>query len=145
MKKAIITTVKGVMTAEFYEKDAPGTVKNFIDLAEKGFYNGLTFHRVIPDFVIQGGCPNGTGAGGPGYTIKCELDGENQYHDRGVLSMAHAGRNTGGSQFFICHSRRNTAHLDRNHTCFGKVVEGLEVIDAIRQGDKIEKIEIVEA
>lgn len=145
MKKAIITTVKGVMTVEFYEKDAPGTVKNFIDLAEKGFYNGLTFHRVIPDFVIQGGCPNGTGAGGPGYTIKCELDGENQYHDRGVLSMAHAGRNTGGSQFFICHSRRNTAHLDRNHTCFGKVVEGLEVIDTIRQGDKIEKIEIVEA
>lgn len=145
MKKAIITTVKGVMTVEFYEKDAPGTVKNFIDLAEKGFYNGLTFHRVIPDFVIQGGCPNGTGAGGPGYNIKCELDGENQFHDRGVLSMAHAGRNTGGSQFFICHSRRNTAHLDRNHTCFGKVVEGLDVIDAIRQGDKIEKIEIVEA
>ena len=145
MKKAIITTVKGVMTVEFYEKDAPGTVKNFIDLSEKGFYNGLTFHRVIPDFVIQGGCPNGTGAGGPGYNIKCELDGENQYHDRGVLSMAHAGRNTGGSQFFICHSRRNTANLDRNHTCFGKVVEGLDVIDAIRQGDKIEKIEIVEA
>lgn len=145
MKKAIITTVKGVMTVEFYEKDAPGTVKNFIDLAEKGFYNGLTFHRVIPDFVIQGGCPNGTGAGGPGYNIKCELDGENQFHDRGVLSMAHAGRNTGGSQFFICHSRRNTAHLDRNHTCFGKVVDGLEVIDAISQGDKIEKIEIVEA
>ena len=133
------------MTVEFYEKDAPGTVKNFIDLAEKGFYNGLTFHRVIPDFVIQGGCPNGTGAGGPGYNIKCELDGENQFHDRGVLSMAHAGRNTGGSQFFICHSRRNTAHLDRNHTCFGKVVEGLDVIDAISQGDKIEKIEIVEA
>ena len=133
------------MTVDFYEKDAPGTVKNFIDLAEKGFYNGLTFHRVIPDFVIQGGCPNGTGAGGPGYNIKCELDGENQFHDRGVLSMAHAGRNTGGSQFFICHSRRNTAHLDRNHTCFGKVVEGLDVIDAISQGDKIEKIEIVEA
>jgi peptidyl-prolyl cis-trans isomerase B (cyclophilin B) len=145
MKKAIITTVKGVMTVEFYEKDAPLAVNNFITLAEKGFYNGLTFHRVIPDFVIQGGCPNGTGAGGPGYTIKCELDGENQYHDRGVLSMAHAGRNTGGSQFFICHSRRNTAHLDRNHTCFGKVVDGVDVIDDIRQGDKIEKIEIVEA
>jgi len=144
MKKAIITTEKGVMKVVFYEKDAPNTVKNFIELAEKGFYNGLTFHRVIPDFVIQGGCPNGTGAGGPGYTIKCELDGDNQYHDRGVLSMAHAGRNTGGSQFFICHSRRNTAHLDRNHTCFGRVVEGLEVIDAIRQGDVIEKIEIVE-
>ncbi|MFZ4583380.1 MAG: peptidylprolyl isomerase [Paludibacter sp.] len=144
MKKAIITTVKGVMKVEFYEKDAPLAVDNFITLSEKGFYNGLTFHRVIPDFVIQGGCPNGTGAGGPGYTIKCELDGENQYHDRGVLSMAHAGRNTGGSQFFICHSRRNTAHLDRNHTCFGKVVEGVDVIDDIRQGDKILKIEIVE-
>lgn len=144
MKKAIITTERGVMTVAFYEKDAPNTVKNFIDLAEKGFYNGLTFHRVIPDFVIQGGCPNGTGAGGPGYKINCELDGDNQYHDRGVLSMAHAGRNTGGSQFFICHSRKNTAHLDRNHTCFGRVVEGLEVIDAIRQGDVIEKVEIVE-
>lgn len=131
------------MVVEFYEKDAPNTVKNFCDLATKGFYNGLTFHRVIPDFVIQGGCPNGTGAGGPGYKINCELDGDNQYHDRGVLSMAHAGRNTGGSQFFICHSRRNTAHLDRNHTCFGKVVEGLEVIDEIRQGDKMITIEIV--
>ena len=145
MKKAIISTVKGVMTVEFYEKDAPNTVKNFIDLSEKGFYNGLTFHRVIPNFVIQGGCPNGTGAGGPGYSIDCELTGDNQFHDRGVLSMAHAGRNTGGSQFFICHSRAYTAHLDRNHTCFGKVVEGIEVVDAIRQGDKIEKIEIVEA
>lgn len=132
------------MQVMFYENDAPNTVKNFIDLAEKGFYNGLTFHRVIPDFVIQGGCPNGTGAGGPGYKIKCELDGGNQYHDRGVLSMAHAGRDTGGSQFFICHSRTNTAHLDRRHTCFGKVTEGLEVIDQIRQGDKIEKIEIID-
>jgi peptidyl-prolyl cis-trans isomerase B (cyclophilin B) len=144
MKTAKIITEKGEMQVEFYEKDAPGTVANFIKLAKSGFYDGLTFHRVIPDFVIQGGCPNGTGAGGPGYTIPCELDGENQYHDRGVLSMAHAGRNTGGSQFFICHSRRNTAHLDRHHTCFGKVVEGLEVIDAIRQGDKILKIEVSE-
>jgi peptidyl-prolyl cis-trans isomerase B (cyclophilin B) len=144
MKKAIITTAKGAMKIEFYEKDAPNTVKNFIDLAEKGFYNGLTFHRVIPDFVIQGGCPNGTGSGGPGYKINCELTGDNQFHDRGVLSMAHAGRNTGGSQFFICHSRRNTAHLDRNHTCFGKVVDGLDVIDAIRQGDVMESVVIVE-
>jgi len=127
----------------FYEKDAPNTVKNFVTLSEKGFYNGLTFHRVIPDFVIQGGCPIGNGAGGPGYSINCETGGDNQYHDRGVLSMAHAGRNTGGSQFFICHSRRNTSHLDRVHTCFGKVVEGLEVIDAIRQGDKIISIEII--
>lgn len=131
------------MTVEFYEKDAPGTVANFIKLIESGFYDGLTFHRVIPDFVIQGGCPIGNGTGGPGYKIPCELDGDNQYHDRGVLSMAHAGRNTGGSQFFICHSRNNTAHLDRNHTCFGKVVEGLEVIDQIRQGDQINKIEMI--
>lgn len=133
------------MTVEFYEQDAPNTVKNFCDLAEKGFYDGLTFHRVIPDFVIQGGCPNGTGTGGPGYKIKCELDGGNQFHDRGVLSMAHAGRDTGGSQFFICHSRRNTAHLDRKHTCFGKVIDGLDVIDAIRAGDKINKVEILTA
>jgi peptidyl-prolyl cis-trans isomerase B (cyclophilin B) len=142
--KALIKTEKGDMTVRFYEKDAPGTVKNFVDLSKKGYYNGLTFHRVIPNFVIQGGCPQGTGVGGPGYTIKCELNGENQYHDRGVLSMAHAGRDTGGSQFFICHSRANTSHLDRKHTCFGKVVEGLEVIDAIRQCDKIESITIIE-
>ncbi len=140
MSKASIHTEKGVMKVQFYEKDAPKTVQNFIDLAKKGFYDGLTFHRVIPEFVIQGGCPHGTGSGGPGYTIPCELDGDNQYHDRGVLSMAHAGRDTGGSQFFICHSRQNTQHLDRKHTCFGKVYDGLEVIDAIRMGDKIEKI-----
>lgn len=145
MRTAEIITEKGTMKVEFYDKDAPNTVQNFVDLANKGFYDGLTFHRVIPNFVIQGGCPIGNGTGGPGYKIKCELDGDNQYHDRGVLSMAHAGRNTGGSQFFICHSRTNTAHLDRNHTCFGKVVEGLEVIDAIRAGDKIEKITIHEA
>ncbi len=141
---AEIHTAKGVMKVKFYEEDAPNTVANFVKLAEKGFYDGLTFHRVIPNFVIQGGCPDGTGAGGPGYTIKCELNGNNQYHDRGVLSMAHAGRDTGGSQFFICHSRENTAHLDRNHTCFGKVYEGVEVIDKIRQGDRIEKILIFE-
>jgi len=140
MSKATIHTDKGVMQVEFYDKDAPGTVENFIKLSKDGFYDGLTFHRVIPDFVIQGGCPDGNGMGGPGYIIKCELDGDNQYHDRGVLSMAHAGRDTGGSQFFICHSRNNTAHLDRMHTCFGKVTDGLDVIDAIQQGDKIEKI-----
>ncbi len=144
MQIAEIHTKKGVMKIKFFEKDAPKTVANFIELASHGFYDGLTFHRVIPDFVIQGGCPKGTGSGGPGYTINCELDGENQYHDRGVLSMAHAGRNTGGSQFFICHSRKNTAHLDRNHTVFGKVYEGLEVIDSIRQGDVMEKIVIRE-
>ena len=139
-----ITTNAGTLKVEFYDNDAPNTVKNFCDLANNGFYDGLNFHRVIPDFVIQGGCPDGTGAGGPGYQIDCELDGDNQFHDRGVLSMAHAGRNTGGSQFFICHSRNNTAHLDRNHTCFGKVVEGVDVIDDIRQGDKINKVVITE-
>jgi peptidyl-prolyl cis-trans isomerase B (cyclophilin B) len=142
--KAEIQTEKGTMKVEFFEQDAPLAVKNFISLAEKGFYDGLTFHRVIPDFVIQGGCPNGTGTGGPGYKIKCETSGNNQYHDRGVLSMAHAGKDTGGSQFFVCHSRNRTAHLDRVHTCFGKVVEGLEVIDAIRAGDKINKIVVIE-
>lgn len=150
--KAIIKTEKGNMTVEFFEKDAPQTVANFVKLAKEGFYNGVTFHRVIPDFVVQGGCPFSkseetafrAGTGGPGYTIPCELDGENQYHDRGVLSMAHAGRNTGGSQFFICHSRTNTAHLDRNHTCFVKVVENVDVVDDIRQGDKIVEVVIEE-
>lgn len=151
MKQAEIHTAKGVMKVAFYHADAPGTVANFIKLAEDGFYDGLAFHRVIPDFVIQGGCPFSreagnpkVGTGGPGYSIPCELTGDNQYHDRGVLSMAHAGRNTGGSQFFICYNRQNTKHLDRQHTCFGKVYEGLEVMDAIRAGDKIEKIVINE-
>jgi peptidyl-prolyl cis-trans isomerase B (cyclophilin B) len=141
---AIIKTNKGDMKVEFYEKDAPNTVANFVKLSKDGYYNGLTWHRVLPDFVIQGGCPNGTGAGGPGYKIDCELDGDNQYHDRGVLSMAHAGRNTGGSQFFVCHSRNNTSHLDRNHTCFGKVIEGVDIVDKIRVGDTIDSIEIIE-
>jgi peptidyl-prolyl cis-trans isomerase B (cyclophilin B) len=145
MKTAEIYTTKGKMKVGFYENDAPKTVANFVKLAQDGFYDGLTFHRVIPDFVIQGGCPEGTGVGGPGYTIDCELDGDNQYHEKGVLSMAHAGRNTGGSQFFICHGRDNTQHLDRKHTCFGKVVEGLEIIDQIKQGDVIEKIVVSEA
>ena len=142
--KAIINTEKGKMEAELYADATPGTVNNFVKLAKEGFYNGLTFHRVLPDFVIQGGCPDGTGAGGPGYTIPCEVTADKQFHDRGVLSMAHAGRNTGGSQFFICHSRTNTAHLDGNHTCFGKVIDGVDVVDDIRQGDKIESIEIVD-
>ena len=141
--KAVISTNKGQMHVALYDLDAPKTVANFVKLAESGFYTGLKWHRVIPDFVIQGGCPNGTGAGGPGYQIDCELDGENQFHDTGVLSMAHAGRNTGGSQFFVCHSRRNTAHLDRNHTCFGKVTEGLDILDQIREGDSIDSIEII--
>jgi peptidyl-prolyl cis-trans isomerase B (cyclophilin B) len=144
MIKAEIHTEKGLLKVDFFDKDAPIAVANFVKLSKEGFYNGLTFHRVIPDFVIQGGCPKGTGAGGPGYTIKCELNGGNQYHDRGVLSMAHAGRDTGGSQFFICLSRDHTKHLDRQHTCFGKIYEGVEIIDSIRMGDKIEKILIIE-
>jgi peptidyl-prolyl cis-trans isomerase B (cyclophilin B) len=151
MRTGEIRTSKGVMKIQFFEEDAPGTVGNFINLSRDGFYDGLAFHRVIPDFVIQGGCPYSkdmsdprVGTGGPGYKINCELEGNNQYHDRGVLSMAHAGRNTGGSQFFICHSRAGTKHLDRQHTCFGKVFEGLEIIDKIRKGDIIEKITINE-
>mgnify|MGYP001318585853 CR=1 FL=1 len=134
--KGKINTSKGSMTVEFFEKDAPNTVKNFVKLANEGFYENLTFHRVIPEFVVQGGCPNGNGMGGPGYTIDCETSGEGQFHDKGVLSMAHAGKNTGGSQFFICHNRHNTQHLDGVHTCFGKVVEGLDTIDSISTGDK---------
>ena len=143
MSKVKISTAKGEMIAELYDNETPVTVNNFKDLIGKGFYNGLNFHRVLPDFVIQGGCPIGNGSGGPGYNIPCEVNADKQYHDKGVLSMAHAGRNTGGSQFFICHSRQVTPHLDGNHTCFGKVVQGVEVIDMIRQGDKINSMEIV--
>ena len=134
--KGKINTNKGTMMVEFYEKDAPNTVNNFVKLAKDGFYDDLNFHRVLPNFVAQGGCPDGNGMGGPGYKIDCELDGENQYHDKGVLSMAHAGPNTGGSQFFLCHSRQGTQHLDKKHTCFGKVTEGLEIVEQIQQGDK---------
>lgn len=148
--EAIIKTSKGEMKVSFYTEDAPNTVANFVKLIKEEYYNGLKWHRVIPDFVIQGGCPNTRagekgmpGTGGPGYKIDCEVSGDNQHHERGVLSMAHAGRNTGGSQFFVCHSRTNTAHLDGNHTCFGKVTEGLEVIDAIVEGDAIESMVIV--
>ena len=148
--KALIKTNKGDMKIEFFDEDAPNTVSNFVKLAQDGYYDGLKWHRVIPDFVIQGGCPNSrdgesgmAGTGGPGYQIDCELDGGNQHHDKGVLSMAHAGRNTGGSQFFVCHSRANTGHLDGVHTCFGKVIEGLEVIDAIVEGDAIEEIRVL--
>jgi peptidyl-prolyl cis-trans isomerase B (cyclophilin B) len=141
--QAVIKTEKGEMKVNLYTEDAPKTVENFADLANKGFYNGLTFHRVIPNFVVQGGCPIGNGTGGPGYTIPCETSGGNQFHDRGVLSMAHAGKDTGGSQFFICHTRMSTGHLDRNHTCFGRVYEGLEIIDTIQQGDKILEISIL--
>lgn len=151
MLYAELKTDKGTMKIELYEKETPNTVANFVKLAKEGFYDGLRFHRVIPDFVIQGGCPFSrnlgdprVGTGGPGWTIKCETSAERQYHDRGVLSMAHAGKDTGGSQFFICHNRQNTQHLDGVHTCFGKVVEGIEVVDAIRPGDLIESIKIID-
>ena len=140
------------MHVDLYDKEVKNTVDNFVKLAKSGFYDGLRFHRVIPGFVIQGGCPYSrnagdprVGMGGPGWTIKCETNAERQYHDRGVLSMAHAGKDTGGSQFFICHNRENTQHLDGVHTCFGRVEEqDWPVIDTIRPGDLIEKITIVE-
>ncbi len=135
-----IQTVKGNLKFELYDDDAPGTVANFKKLISEGYYDGLTFHRVIPDFMVQGGCPNGTGAGGPGYTIDCETKGKRQQHDRGVMSMAHRGPNTGGSQFFICHNRSNTKHLDGVHTCFGKVTEGLDILDSIKGGDVMQKV-----
>lgn len=144
MTKVKISTDKGDMIAELYDNETPIAVNNFKDLIGKKFYDGLNFHRVIPNFVIQGGCPNGTGAGGPGYNIPCEVTAPKQFHDKGVLSMAHAGRNTGGSQFFICHNRQGTQHLDGNHTCFGKVFEGIDVIDSIQQGDKINSISIID-
>lgn len=150
--RAEIKTAKGTMHVTLYEKEVPGTVANFAKLARQGFYDGLRFHRVIPSFVIQGGCPYSrdprdprVGTGGPGWTIKCETSAPLQHHDRGVLSMAHAGKDTGGSQFFICHNRENTQHLDGVHTCFGRVDEAdWAVIDAIRPGDMIEKISITE-
>lgn len=142
LKKAIIETEKGTIVAELFADDAPGTVANFEKLINEGFYNGLTFHRVIPNFVIQGGCPHGTGTGGPGYTIKCEVTNNPNKHLRGSLSMAHAGRDTGGSQFFICHSPQ--PHLDGNHTVFGRVIDGIEVVDAIRQGNKMVKLSVEE-
>lgn len=140
--QAIIDTEKGRMVLDLYPNEAPGTVANFAKLAREGFYNGLTFHRVIPNFVIQGGCPRGDGTGGPGYTIKCETDNNPHRHVRGSLSMAHAGKDTGGSQFFICHSPQS--HLDGVHTVFGQVAEGLEVLDAIRQGDRMTAVAISE-
>jgi cyclophilin family peptidyl-prolyl cis-trans isomerase len=137
-------TSKGIMKFELYDDATPIAAGNFIKLIKSGYYDGLSFHRVIPNFVVQGGCPDGTGAGGPGYSIPCETKGDKQYHDKGVLSMAHRGPNTGGSQFFICHNRSNTIHLDRVHTCFGKIIDGLDIIDLIQQNDKIEKIVILD-
>lgn len=139
MTRAIMETDKGTINIDFFDADAPETVKNFTDLANKGFYNGLKFHRVIPNFMIQGGCPEGTGTGGPGYNIKCEINSKK--HQAGTLSMAHAGRDTGGSQFFICHSPQ--PHLDGIHTTFGQTND-MEVVNAIRQGDKIKSVTIQE-
>jgi cyclophilin family peptidyl-prolyl cis-trans isomerase len=137
-----IETNKGIFTFELYDDATPIAVENFKKLISQGYYDGLTFHRVIPNFMVQTGCPNGTGTGGPGYSIKCETSAENQYHDRGVLSMAHRGKDTGGSQFFICHNRQGTQHLDGVHTCFGKVTGGLEFLDDIQAGDKMIKISL---
>ncbi|PLR74490.1 peptidylprolyl isomerase [Bacillus sp. UMB0728] len=128
---------------ELYPDEAPGTVANFEKLANEGFYNGLNFHRVIPGFVSQGGCPNGTGTGGPGYTINCETEGNPHKHESGSLSMAHAGKNTGGSQFFIVHDPQ--PHLNGVHTVFGKVTSGLEAAKAMKNGDVMEKVEVYDA
>lgn len=128
---------------ELYPNEAPATVANFEKLINEGFYNGLTFHRVIPGFVSQGGDPNGNGTGGPGYTIKCETEGNPHKHEAGSLSMAHAGRDTGGSQFFIVHEPQ--PHLNGVHTVFGKVISGMETVLAMKNGDVMEKVEIVEA
>jgi len=128
---------------DLFPNEAPGTVENFEKLINEGFYNGLTFHRVIPGFVSQGGDPNGNGTGGPGYTIKCETEGNPHKHEAGSLSMAHAGRDTGGSQFFIVHEPQ--PHLNGVHTVFGKVTSGMETVLAMKNGDVMEKVEIVEA
>jgi|TARA_B100001094_G_C18066205_1_gene737607 peptidyl-prolyl cis-trans isomerase B (cyclophilin B) len=134
--KVKFTTTKGDMIAELFKDATPKTVANFTKLISEGFYNSLTFHRVIPNFMVQGGCPQGTGQGGSGTTIMCEHNGSaKQMHERGTLSMAHAGPNTGSSQFFICHNRQGTQHLDGVHTAFGKVIEGLDILDNITQGD----------
>jgi peptidyl-prolyl cis-trans isomerase B (cyclophilin B) len=138
MTKGIIKTAKGDIRIEFFDNDAPQTVANFVKLVESGFYTGVTFHRVISNFMIQGGCPRGDGTGGPGYTINCEINPNK--HLAGSLSMAHRGKNTGGSQFFICHSPQ--PHLDGIHTVFGRT-QDMAVVNAIRVGDKMNEVLIV--
>lgn len=141
MKKGSITFENGEkITLELFPEDAPGTVANFESLANKGFYDGLTFHRVIPGFVAQGGCPKGDGTGGPGYTIKCETENNPHRHERGYLSMAHAGKDTGGSQFFILFEPQ--PHLDGVHTVFGRVIEGMDVVDRIQMGDVMQEVRV---
>ncbi|WP_221565291.1 peptidylprolyl isomerase [Alkalihalobacillus sp. TS-13] len=143
MKKGSIEFENGEkVLIEFFPEEAPNTVANFEKLANEGFYNGLTFHRVIPGFVSQGGCPNGTGTGGPGYTIDCETEGNPHKHKPGVLSMAHAGKNTGGSQFFIVHE--NQPHLDGVHTVFGQVTDGLESVLRTQNGDVMKEVKVWE-
>ena len=142
MKKAIIHMEYGDIVIELFENEAPGTVANFEKLIKEGFYDTLKFHRVIPGFVAQGGCPMGTGVGGPGYTIPCETKGNPHKHVRGALSMAHRGPNTGGSQFFIVYEPQ--PHLDGVHTVFGQVIEGMDVVDKIQQGDRMQTVEVVE-
>ncbi|MFW9917976.1 MAG: peptidylprolyl isomerase [Candidatus Thorarchaeota archaeon] len=137
-------TTRGTLMIEMFNDDAINTVKNFVTLAQKGYYDGLKFHRVIPQFVVQGGDPTGTGSGGPGYAIACETRGHRQKHDVGALSMAHAGRDTGGSQFFIVLSREQTKHLDGKHTVFGQVTEGIDILPQIKGGDQMLKVEVIE-
>lgn len=141
------------MVAELFPGDAPGTVENFETLANKGFYDGVKFHRVIPDFVVQGGDPLSRdlpaghpriGTGGPGYTIRCETAGNPRRHERGALSMAHAGRDTGGSQFFIVLNESSTRHLNGVHTVFGKLVEGDDVLEKIQQNDTMTKVRVAD-
>lgn len=141
LPQAKITTKYGEMVVELLEDETPNTVANFVSLIEKGYYDGLKFHRVVPDFVIQGGDPTGTGAGGPGYRIRCEAETNKTKHSRGVLSMAHAGKDTGGSQFFITH--RATPHLDGKHTVFGRVISGVEIVDKVQQGDLMDKVTMI--
>lgn len=141
MKKGEITFENGeTIKIKFYPEEAPGTVENFETLANDGFYDGLTFHRVIPGFVAQGGCPKGNGTGGPGYTIKCETEGNPHRHVRGALSMAHAGKDTGGSQFFIVHDEQ--PHLDGVHTVFGQVTEGIDTVLRIQAGDVMKQVRV---
>ena len=142
--KVKMETTKGTLMIELFPEHAPGTVANFLKLTNSKFYDGLTFHRVIKDFVIQGGCPKGDGTGGPGWTIKCETEGNPLIHKPGALSMAHAGKDTGGSQFFIVLTRNSTAHLDGVHTVFGQVINGLELLPSFVEGDKMIKVTQVE-
>jgi peptidyl-prolyl cis-trans isomerase B (cyclophilin B) len=143
VKKATIQTNKGTIKLDLYDDKAPKTVENFETLAKKGFYDGLKFHRVIPDFMIQTGCPQGTGTGGPGYKFKDEFHKDLKHDGPGVLSMANAGPNTNGSQFFITHVA--TPWLDGKHSVFGRVTEGQDVVDAIKQGDVMEKVTVEDA